>query len=364
MATTGSISVSDPATAATTTTPLINTQTATAAAVTGAGFINAATSQIVKAQADGPFTFRILGLIGGLAMVLSNGIAILDRFFSFNFAGAMIAVYGVFFGIIIVMLEGPFPFKERIQGGIRFHAKFLEFTWGRGALYFFVGTLQISNWNMLDWAVGGFMIFVGITAIGAGIASARDLKLLKFSMADEVKLKEQFTAHDSNGDRRLDVKELTAFVRESGIEMNRNEIAAVFLALGTVQSLKFKLSDSIRLGLLCTYHFFFATISFADKNFDDRIAYEELYSWWDAAGAYGTRNSRYDVEWRTIFVDNKKNNAKALRHSKSLTIDILSVLYVIKYINHSSSLSCMARRLRTAEDEAVTNGLSFSLSSV
>lgn len=215
------------------TTPLlINTQTATAAAVTGAGFINAASSQIQKAHADGPFTFRILGLMGGLAMIVSNGIAILDRFFSFNFAGAMIAVYGVFFGIIIVLLEGPFPFKDRIQGGIRFHAKFLEFTWGRGALYFFVGTLQVSNWNMLDWAVGGFMIFVGITAIGAGIASARDLKLLKFSLTDENVLKEKFTAHDTNGDGKLDVKELTEFIRNSGIEMSRNEVAAVYLALG------------------------------------------------------------------------------------------------------------------------------------
>ena len=227
---------SDPAAAAvSTSTPLllnINAQHASAAAATGAGLINAATSHIVQAQADGPFTFRILGLMGGLAMIVSNGIAILDRFFSFNFTGAMIAIYGVFFGVIITLLEGPFPFKERVQGGIRFHAKFLEFTWGRGALYFFVGTLQVSNWNMLDWAVGGFMIFVGVTAIGAGIASARDLKLLKFSMADEAKLKEQFHAHDSNGDGKLDVKELTAFVRDSGVEMNRNEIAAVYLALG------------------------------------------------------------------------------------------------------------------------------------
>ena len=31
--------------------------------------------------------------------------------------------------------------------------------------------------------------------------------------------------------------------------------------------------------------------SFPDKNFDDRIAYEELYAWWDSAGAYGTRNT-------------------------------------------------------------------------
>jgi hypothetical protein len=30
---------------------------------------------------------------------------------------------------------------------------------------------------------------------------------------------------------------------------------------------------------------------FSDKNFDDKIAYEEFYSWWDAADAYGTRNN-------------------------------------------------------------------------
>jgi hypothetical protein len=29
---------------------------------------------------------------------------------------------------------------------------------------------------------------------------------------------------------------------------------------------------------------------FSDKNFDNKIAYEEFYSWWDAAGAHGTRN--------------------------------------------------------------------------
>jgi COPI associated protein/EF-hand domain pair len=269
------------------TTPLISAQSASAAAATGAGLINAASSQILKAQADGPFTFRMLGFIGGLAMIVSNGIAILDRFFSFNFAGAMIAIYGVFFGIIIALLEGPFPFKERVQGGIRFHAKFLEFTWGRGALYFFVGTLQVSNWNMLDWAVGGFMIFVGITAIGAGMASARDLKLLKFSLADEAKLKEKFAAHDANGDGKLDVKELTAFVRDSGIEMNRNEIAAVFLALGMLLFVPFVFIYIIV--SLSFVHFF--TFMSTDKNFDEKIAYEEFYAWWDAAGAYGTRNT-------------------------------------------------------------------------
>jgi hypothetical protein len=239
--------------------PLLNPQIAAAAAVSGAGFINSSTEKIKKARAEGPLTFRTLGFLGGLAMIISNGLAILDRFFSFNFAGAMIAFYGVLFGVIITMLEAPGPCSQRLQGGIRFYAKFLDFTWGRGALYFFVGTLQVSNWNMLDWAVGGFMIFVGVTAIGVGIAAARDLRLLKFAIQNENHLKEKWNQHDADGNGTLDAKELTAFVADAGVDMSRNEIAATFLAL--------------------------------DKNFDEKITYEEFFSWWTAAGTYGAGTS-------------------------------------------------------------------------
>lgn len=35
---------------------------------------------VMKASADGPLTFRMLGFLGGIAMVVSNGIAILERY--------------------------------------------------------------------------------------------------------------------------------------------------------------------------------------------------------------------------------------------------------------------------------------------
>jgi hypothetical protein len=227
---------------------LLSPEASAAAATAGAGFLNASAAKIQKARADGPLTFRMLGFIGGLAMIVSNGIAILERFFSFNFTGAIIAIYGVMFGIIVTMLEAPGPCSRRLQSGIRFYAKFLNYTWGRGALYFFVGSLQVSNWNMLDWAVGGFMMFTGATAIGVGIATARNLRLLKFAVKDEDMLKAKWKEHDADGSGKLDIKELTHFVADAGVDMSRNEIAASFLAL--------------------------------DKNFDDCIAYEEFYSWW------------------------------------------------------------------------------------
>lgn len=216
----------------TTSTPLISPDTASAAASTGLSFLNAAHQKILAACTEGPFTFRMLGFLGGLAMIVSNALSILSRFFAFNFAGALLAMYGVCFGVLIVILEGPFPFKERLQSGLHFYANFLDFTWGRGALFLFCGSLQASNWNMLDWAVGGFMMFVGVTAIGVGIAAAVSLRQLKLRLADESKLKEKFASHDRNGDGKLDVKEVTSFVSDAGVEMNRNEIAAIFLALG------------------------------------------------------------------------------------------------------------------------------------
>ena len=122
---------------------LLNPTVAAAAAVSGATFVNESADKIKKARADGPLTFRMLGFLGGLAMIVSNSISFLDRFFSFNYSGFIIGVYGVFFGIIITLLEAPGPCSRRLNSGIRYYAKFLEFTWGRGAMFFFVGYVPI-----------------------------------------------------------------------------------------------------------------------------------------------------------------------------------------------------------------------------
>ncbi|GAX17300.1 hypothetical protein FisN_10Lh163 [Fistulifera solaris] len=238
---------------------LLDTGVVSTAAAGGANFFNQAAQTIQQAQKEGPLTFRILGFLGGLAMIVSNGLAILERFFSFSFARSLMAVYGVIFGVIIVFMDAPFPIicSQKIQTGIHSYAKFLDYTWGRGLFFFFVGTLQVSNVNMLDWAVGGFMIFVGVVAMGVGMATANQMRLVRFAVKDESTLKQKWKEHDANGDGSLDVKELTAFVNDAGVTMTRNEIAAFYLAL--------------------------------DKNFDQRIAYEEFYAWWTRESDHSSR---------------------------------------------------------------------------
>ncbi|KAG7342299.1 COPI associated protein [Nitzschia inconspicua] len=231
--------------------PLISSSQAQVAAAAGVSVINEASSKIKKATQDGPLTFRILGFIGGIAMIVSNGLGIVDRFMSFNFTGSLVAIYGCLFGIMITLLEMPSIYcckSGNAHASIRYYCRFLEYTWGRGVFFFFVGSLQVTNFNMLDWVVGGFMMFVGFTAIIAGMAAAKNLRLLRFSIKSEEDLKKKWDQYDADGNGAMDVKELSAFVRDSGINMTTNEIASTYMTL--------------------------------DKNFDDQLTYEEFYMWW------------------------------------------------------------------------------------
>jgi Ca2+-binding EF-hand superfamily protein len=78
------------------------------------------------------------------------------------------------------------------------------------------------------------MMFVGVTAMGVGIATARDLQQLKKKFANEGTLKEKWDAFDKNKNGSLDLKELTELIHSFDMDLSRNEIAATYLALGKI----------------------------------------------------------------------------------------------------------------------------------
>lgn len=80
--------------------PLLTSSQAQLAAVAGANILNEGAAKIKKATQNGPLSFRIMGFIGGLAMIVSNGLGIVDRFMSFNFTGSLVAIYGCLFGLM------------------------------------------------------------------------------------------------------------------------------------------------------------------------------------------------------------------------------------------------------------------------
>jgi hypothetical protein len=134
-------------------------------------------------SSKGPMSFRVMALCGGVAMVVQCFMGSLSKFFSFSPLQALIEVYCGIFGVMVVILEGQdYKFLSGFRATLQEHAKFLTFTWGRGMFYVFAGSLMVSQFNLFDLAVGGWMVFTGATSIIVGGATANKLTELKKSM--------------------------------------------------------------------------------------------------------------------------------------------------------------------------------------
>jgi hypothetical protein len=104
-----------------------------------------------------------------------------------------------FFGLLIALLEITPNLSAQLsarttlyQAPALYYVKFLEFGWGRGSFYIFVGSLQVANCNLLDWSVGGFMIFVGVTEISVSLAAAQHIQELQAKLHNEDELKRKW----------------------------------------------------------------------------------------------------------------------------------------------------------------------------
>ena len=102
---------------------------------------------------EGPMTFRVAGLVGGLVMFLQSLFGFFDQFLSLKPLAATLSVYTLFMGFVIVMLEGQ-CFPQSIKKVIRSQAKFLTLVNGRGIFYIFVGTLNMAQNDFARTCVG------------------------------------------------------------------------------------------------------------------------------------------------------------------------------------------------------------------
>mmetsp|Transcript_48715 Transcript_48715/g.146802 ORF Transcript_48715/g.146802 Transcript_48715/m.146802 type:complete len:158 (+) Transcript_48715:87-560(+) len=99
-----------------------------------------------KAVRSGDTSIRALALVGGIAMVVTGVLNVLGRIIVIHLVSALLTIYTIIFGLLVILLEGKqwLPIPKNIDANIRKYALFLEFVWGRGCLYFFIGSLQVS----------------------------------------------------------------------------------------------------------------------------------------------------------------------------------------------------------------------------
>ena len=107
-----------------------------------------------KAQ-EGDQSLRFLALVGGIGCVFVGFYELASRVMRLHLVGAVIDVFIIMLGSVIVVLEGKdILLSKRLVQNLNKYALFLKFLWGRGSLYFICGTLQLTQIDLFNLVAG------------------------------------------------------------------------------------------------------------------------------------------------------------------------------------------------------------------
>ena len=185
--------------------------------------------QAYNLATDANTPLRVLALLAGLAMITSSIFTAVGKFVNFHLVDTLLSIYGFFFGLIIIILEGKWvPCQRKCQSKISKYALFLDYVWGRGLLYFFAGSLQFIQLNLLDIPVGAFTMCVGFSYYLNGVRTSKKLSELRKTQFSEEELRRRFDEVDVAQKGEIDFIHFTAFIERMGLVLNHNEMVAAF----------------------------------------------------------------------------------------------------------------------------------------
>jgi hypothetical protein len=195
--------------------------------------------ELKKEAQYGDNSLRVLAFIGGVALVIVAGYEIFGELLRFNIIGAVIEIYTLLIGVLVIILEGKNTFLSvGAVEKIHKYALFLKFLWGRGCLYFICGTLQLYLSNLLNILCGAYMCFVGVLFIFIGQRTAYKLRGLRKSLFTEAALHKKFAESDLDGDGGLNLQQFQNLILSLGLDLTRRETEAAFNHIHKSQSEK------------------------------------------------------------------------------------------------------------------------------
>jgi len=196
-------------------------------------FARETAEDIKKNLSEGDWSLRFLGLLAGLAMIVTSILGFIGNILTLHWFSVVFEVYTFVLGVIIVILESQrrMSFFSRMENNLYKNALFLKYLWGRGLVYFVAGTIQISLRNAVEVIVGAFVCFVGLTYIVVGRATARKLAETRRSTCTPEQLQEMFAQSDLDGKGSLTLDQFRRLTTSLGLDLNRRETEAAFMQI-------------------------------------------------------------------------------------------------------------------------------------
>jgi hypothetical protein len=120
----------------------------------------------------------------------------------------------------VLGVRNPTNFRARVRGVLTRYINLLKLLWGRGLLYIFTASMNLTiDFHAVIYTAFP-MLGLGVLAIASGAHASYNLDRMKSSLTDEAFLWAKFEANDTDQDNKLDLNGFAELLWSLGLEFD------------------------------------------------------------------------------------------------------------------------------------------------
>lgn len=192
------------------------------------GFANGHLMRWKFAAEEGPAFIRFPAILLALTVIGTTLYPIVVNTFYWTPSSIICAFHTCVLASLIFVLEGrvlvgsraPTSFRARVRAVVTRYINLFRLLWGRGLLYIFVATMNMTIDHPFALWSGSALAVFGLLAIASGAHASYNLDKMKTSLTDEAYLWSKFDALDADNDNYIDLNEFAELLWALGLEFD------------------------------------------------------------------------------------------------------------------------------------------------
>lgn len=217
-------------------------------------FANAQLMRWKHAAEEGPCFIQYIVFFASLAAIFTTvyPLVIDDNHWTLPFG--ICAFHTITLCVLIIIFEfrvccsrNPVSLRARIRSLLVRHLNALRLVWGRGFLYIFAGSMNVTmNYYPYNFITGGILIAAGMLSILMGAHAAFNLERLRLSLTDNSYLWNKFVKADTDQDNFIGIEDFSNLIWSLGLELDDSYTYRAFREIdhdhdGVINFYEFKL---------------------------------------------------------------------------------------------------------------------------
>ena len=202
-------------------------------------FANAQLMRWKSASEEGPFLIQKAVVLSAMGAIFTTIYPVIIYEQYWNLSSLICAFHTTMLSFLIMIFESrvcgtrnPTSSRARLRSFFVRHLNVLRLFWGRGFLYMFAGSMNITMlFYPYNYITGGILIALGILSVLMGAHASYNLERMRLSLTDASYLWGKFINYDSDSDNLININDFSELIWSLGLELDDEYSYRAFLEI-------------------------------------------------------------------------------------------------------------------------------------